>query len=87
MDTVTGCRAFSLLAPPRVIHFPRCTFPYARCYLLVSKAMQRTTTLRYALMLTSLQYRLMSLENVMKVVYYFLGSIVLLRQLFAKKDK
>ena len=29
----------------------------------------------------------MSLENVMKVVYYFLGSIVLLRQLFAKKDK
>ena len=49
--------------------------------------MQRTTTLRYALMLTSLQYRIMSLENVMKVVYYFLGSIVLLRQLFAKKDK
>ncbi len=29
----------------------------------------------------------MTLENVMKIVYYFLGSIMLLRQLFAKKDK
>ncbi len=29
----------------------------------------------------------MNLENVMKIVYYFLGSIMLLRQLFTKKDK
>ena len=29
----------------------------------------------------------MTAENVMKIVYYFLGSILLLRQLFAKKDK
>ena len=49
--------------------------------------MQRPTTLRYALVLTSLQYRIMTVENVMKIVYYFLGSIVLLRQLFTKKDK
>ena len=29
----------------------------------------------------------MLLENVMKIVYYFLGSIVLVKQLFTKKDK
>lgn len=83
------CRlpAFSLHSPPCVIHFSCCTFPHTRCYLLVSKAMQRPTTLRYALVLTSLRNHIMTLENVMKIVYYFLGSIMLIRQLFTKKDK
>ena len=66
----------------------RCTFLHERSKALGSKARLRTTTRGWRpWIITHNIIFAMSIEVAIKIVYYVLGSIVLVRQLFSKKDK